>query len=1118
MTTVEFLTQLRERDILVWIEGSNLRCRAPKGALTQEMRTRLADRKTEILALLKRSDPAKRAATPLSAVSRDGDLPLSFSQERLWFLHQLEPDSAAYNIVSSLRFRQPVDFDALTCSLDALVRRHESLRTTIASRDGEPVMRIGEPQGTSPRMHDLRALPAGERDALLARIRADHAEAPFDLERGPLMRTAFVRATEDESELLIALHHIISDRWSLGIVTNEINELYRGFAHGPERCLPDLPVQFADFAAWQRARLRDGLLEEQLAYWRERLGGELGVLDLPTDRPRPAEQTYRGTWETRLLPEPMTAGLRALSRQANVTPFMLFLAAFQALLHRYTSQTDILVGTAISGRSGDALEGVVGCFLNMLVLRTDLSGDPSFAELLTRVREVALGAYSHAEVPFERLVADLRPRRDASRSPLFQVAISFQSVPKPVTTVGDVMTMSSGGTLFDLTLFVTELPDKIALTVEYNVDLFDQATMARLLLHLETLLAGVLEDADRPISRLPILAAAESRQILRDWNDTAVPVDTSATVHGLIAGQAGRSPHAVAVIAGDQSVTYAELDARANRLARHLRRLGAGPDVLVGLAVERSTDLIVGALGILKAGAAYVPIDPAYPEDRIAYMLQDAGVQVLVTEEALSDSAPEGPWRCLRLDADAAAIAGEPASSPEWPVDPDTLAYVIYTSGSTGRPKGVQVTHRAVVNLLNAMRQRPGLGAHDVFAAVTTLSFDIAALELYLPLVVGARVVLVAREEATDGLLLKERLESAGATAMQATPATWRLLLEAGWAPGGLKMLCGGEALPRDLAEELVDGVIDGGALWNVYGPTETTVWSTVDRVSDPVAITIGRPIANTQIYVLDGALQPVPAGVMGELYIAGDGLARGYRGRPDLTAVRFVPNPFGSPGSRMYRTGDLARWLHDGRIECGGRSDHQVKIRGFRIELGEVEAALVDHPSVSSAVVAAQAMDRGDLRLVAYVVYEAGDLPTASELRAAMRRRLPDYMVPSFFMALDRLPLTPNGKVDRGALPAPFGLAAGAVEKSPPETATERIIAEIWTRALHVPAISADDNFFDIGGHSLLSMRVVSETNRVLGVRLNLRSMFMENLRQIAAACDRMAVPALAAGGGVEK
>ncbi|HKC12183.1 MAG TPA: amino acid adenylation domain-containing protein, partial [Vicinamibacteria bacterium] len=790
----------------------------------------------------------------------------------------------------------------------------------------------------------------------------------------------------------------------------------------------------------------------------------------------------------------------------KATVFMVLLAAFQALLHRYSGQDDIAVGVPIAGRKRSELEDLVGLFVNTLVLRTDLGGDPGFREAVARIREVALDAYAHQETPFEKLVEEIRPERNLSVSPLFQVMFVLQNAPTASLELPGLslqaLDVDPGGSRFDLTLFVTETPGGLRVTMEYNTDLFGQERIARMAGHFQSLLAGAVTSPDQRLSELPLLSAGERERVLEAWNDTSRDVDP-ATVPERFATQARRSPEAVAVCFEGAELTYRALDARANQLARVLRRMGVGPEVVVGVAVERSLEMVVALLGVLKAGGAYLPLDPAYPRERLAYMLEDAKVRAVLTLERFRESLP-GSAEVLCLDS--GALAGESEEAPGVAFDQDQLAYVIYTSGSTGRPKGVQIPHGALSAFLSAMAEQPGLDSADVLLSVTTLSFDIAALELYLPLVTGARVELVSGTTAADGARLLERLMGSGATVMQATPATWRLLLEAGWEGGLRKVLCGGEALPADLAAELLPR---SGVLWNLYGPTETTIWSAVHRVDGAQTVApLGRPIGNTRIYVLDRNLEPVPVGVPGELYIGGAGVARGYRLRPDLTAERFLPDPFGQePGRRLYRTGDLARWGAEGVLEFLGRSDHQVKVRGYRIELAEIEAALLRREAVRAAVVVPRENGPGDVQLVAYVVFGAGLAPTVTELRRLLRDELPPYMIPSSFVILDELPVTPNGKLDRKALARLDAReSAGASNRVEPRTAMERLVAEIWREALGVSAVSVHDNFFDLGGHSLLSMRVLARLEKAVGQHLNPRELIFQTLEQIAAMCEMRA------------
>jgi amino acid adenylation domain-containing protein len=828
-----------------------------------------------------------------------------------------------------------------------------------------------------------------------------------------------------------------------------------------------------------------------------------------------------------------------------VTPFMLLLAAFQSLLHRYTGADDIVVGTPLAGRTRREVEPLIGFFVNTLVLRTGLAGDPSFAELLGRVRETALGAFAHQDLPFERLVAELRPERHLAHSPVFQVMFTLQNAPAPRLDLPglDLSPVESPARAarFDWSLSLTAAEAGIGGYLEYNTDLFDPATIRRALGHLATLLGGAAADPSRRLSELPLLPAAERRQILAEWNATAEPA-WEGPVDALFAAQAARTPEAVAVICRGEPLTYGELGARADRLASRLRALGVGPETPVALAMERSLEMVVGLLGIWKAGGAYLPLDPAYPRERLAYMLEDSGAPVLVTHGAegdpLAGDFARGGWTgevvCLGPGGGLPGPSEEPVVAG---TGPDHLAYILYTSGSTGRPKGVQVTHRALANFLGSMRREPGLSSGDVLVAVTSLSFDIAGLELWLPLAAGARVVLATRPETADGLLLRALVEEWGGTVLQGTPATWRLLIEAGWRGGaGFKALCGGEAFPPALAAELGERA---GSIWNLYGPTETTIWSAVAEVRDLAAgapVPVGRPIDATRIHLL-GRLgphgEPVPAGVAGELLIGGAGLARGYLARPDLTAEKFVPDPFAAaPGERLYRTGDLARYRPDGRLECLGRLDAQVKVRGFRIELGEIEAVLALHPAVAQAAVAARG--EGEARgLVAYVVPRSADQPLdAGELRAALRRSLPDYMVPAIVMELAALPLTPNGKVDRRALPAPER-SRPAAGYAPPRTPAEEILAGVWERVLGLAGEGADetarvgihDNFFDLGGHSVLAIQIVARA-REAGLLLTPIQIFQRptiaELAELAAAAPSPAeaaeaVPAPADPGAVD-
>jgi amino acid adenylation domain-containing protein len=1035
--------------------------------------------------------------------------PLSFAQQRLWFLDQLEPESAVYNIAKAIRMDGALNVEALQKALDAIVARHEILRTTITAVNGNPLQVVVESGSVQLCMVDLSAKSDPRRQVDVRRILEAEARRPFNLASHLMLRATLLRLGKDEHVLLLTTHHIASDGWSSRILLKELLTLYSAFSVGNPCPLPDLPIQYADYAVWQRQWLQGEVLERQVSYWKKRLEG-VSTLQLTSDRPRPAIQSFRGARQSFSLTKELTKALKKLSQRAEATLFMTLLAAFKTLLFRYTRENDISVGIPVANRTWPETENLIGFFVNSLVLRSDLSGNPMFLELLNRMREISLGAYAHQDLPFERLVEELQPERSLSRTPLFQVMFGFQNV-QPQTLDLPGLTLSpieidTGTAKFDLFLSMAAEGDSLRGSLEYNTDLFEDSTICRMQGHFLTLLEGITVDPGQRLSDLPILTDRETHQLLVEWNSTKREYPRDKYVHQLFEAQVDQRPDASAVIYGDKQLTYKELDCRANQLANYLQKLGVTPETLVGICVERSLEMMVGLLGILKAGGTYVPLDPAYPKERLAFMLEDAQAKVLLTQEKLLVELPACDARVVCLDTDWEVITLEKNQNPKSDMTANHLAYVIYTSGSTGKPKGVQIPHDAVVNFLSSMQEQPGLTGQDVLLAVTTISFDIAALELFLPLIVGATVVMVSREVAVDGVQLSEQLANSRATAMQATPATWRMLLEAGWqGQNPLKILCGGETLARDLASQLL---AKGSFLWNVYGPTETTIWSSLCKAElTDRPISIGRPISNTQIYILDEYLQQVPIGVAGELYIGGAGLARGYLNHPELTAEKFIPNPFSQePGARLYKTGDQARYLPDGNIEFLGRVDHQVKICGFRIELEEVESALKQHAAVESAAVIVAGDTERDKWLVAYIVCRnAEGEPTTVELRKFLRRTLPEYMIPSAFIVLDALPLTPSGKVNRRALPGQDGLALECGEDYvAPHTATERFIAEVWQEALGVDRVGVHDNFFDLGGHSLLSMKVIALVKEKIGQRIHPREMVLQTLGQLAAACEQ--------------
>jgi amino acid adenylation domain-containing protein len=1023
--------------------------------------------------------------------------PLSFSQERMWFIQRMYPENAAYNLPISIRFRGPLDLAVLGQSVNEMARRHENLRTTIRMVDDRPVQRIVPFTMIDLPLIDLIPLPAAQRDEEMAARARESILQPFDMVKGPLFRGVVFRLDLEEHVLLLTLHHAISDAWSTGVVLGELAAHYETFIAGKSSQLPELPIQFADFTQWQRRRYQGVLIERQMAYWRQQLAGTPPLL-LPTDRPRPAVQTFRGKYQFTIPDSDLFNGLGKLSGDARATLFMMTLAAFKILLLRYTGQTDIAVGVPVANRRQLSTEKLIGPFVNTLVLRTDLSGDPSFRELLERVRRVTLEAYTHQDIPFEKLVAELQPERRLSHSPLFQVMFTHTNIPLPSAQFPDLdwelMEFERGATQYDLTMSITDLMPSRRIEIEYNCDLFHANTMSRLLAHYEVLLRNIPKQPDTPISQLPLLSGEDQRQLLVSWNATRVTFGGDSTLHRLFEIQVEDSPEATAVVFGNENITYQELNERANRLAHHLRQLKVGPGTIVGISLERSIEMVVGLLAVLKAGAAYLPIDPDLPMSRMNLMIEDSQTPILLTERGLANGvAPSDEIDVVHLARDEPLIARYSSDNPGIKVDSDQMAYLLYTSGSTGTPKGVQVQHGSVANFLSSMRSEPGLKKEDVLVSVTTLSFDISVLEIFLPLTTGAKLVLTSKETAADGDLLAATLSDAGATVMQATPTTWRLLLATGWqGDGTLKALCGGEAWPRELAEQLMPHC---RSLWNMYGPTETTVWSAVSRLRiEDEDVVIGPPIANTQFYVLDPHLQPTPVGIPGELYIGGKGLSTGYWRRPRMTAERFVPDPFSNEfGGRLYRTGDQVRYRPDGRLAYLGRLDNQVKIRGFRIELGEIESVLAQHPGVHSALAAAIESEPGEKRLVSYLIpVDETRLPATSDLRLFVQQRLPDYMVPASFLFVDAFPLTPNKKVDRSALPIPDTRQFASGEPYvAPRNAVEQVVTHMMQELLALDQVSIHDNFFDLGGHSLMATRLLARLHEAFSVDVSLRTFF---------------------------
>ncbi|MCP3059792.1 amino acid adenylation domain-containing protein, partial [Myxococcus sp. K38C18041901] len=1016
------------------------------------------------------------AQSPIVPSPRDARLPLSFAQQRLWLIDQLQPGSAAYNVPLAIHLSGELSLPALQLALDALMERHESLRTSFALHDGQPFQLIAPSLALPLTCVDLQQVPVDEREERLTQLSEEAARQPFDLSQGPLIRVALLRADERKHILLLTMHHIVSDGWSMDVLFRELNALYTAFTRDASSPLSALPIQYADFAVWQRQWLQGERLDAQLAYWKEQLAGAPPVLPLPTDFPRPAIQTFRGAVAKRTMPLSLLESLKRLSRKEGTTLFMTLLAGFQVLLRRYSGQTDISVGTPIANRNRAELEGLIGFFVNSLVMRTDVSGAPSFRELLRRVREVALGAYAHQDVPFEQVVEALQPERDPSYSPLFQVMFALQSgveqSPPASALAMESRELRTHTSKFDLIVATVESPEGLDCAVEYNTDLFSPDTIHRMLGHFQALLTVAAEQPDTRITALPLLTDPERNQLLVDWNKTSTEFPRHGCIHELFSVQARATPHALAVRFGEESLTYAQLEAQANQLAWHLQSLGVVPDTLIGIYLERSPSLIVAMLACLKAGGAYLPLDTAYPAERLSFMLRDARAPILITTQTLSGAlSSESEVHVVTLDTQTEVIARQPPRAPPTSTQPSNLAYAIYTSGSTGQPKGIVVPHLGVVRLVRDSDYIQ-LSPQDRVAQVSNASFDAATFEIWGALLNGALLVGVPRDVSLSPPLFVQHLRGEKVSTLFLTTALFNQL--AHHAPDAFSslstVLFGGELVDPDVVRAVL---LHGppSRLLHVYGPTENTTFSTWHLISSPPApghtVPIGRPLANSTAFVLDGALQPVPVGVPGELYVGGDGLARGYLHQPGLTAERFVAHPFKSQ-ARLYKTGDLVRLLPDGSIEFLGRSDFQVKIRGFRIELGEIEAALLRHPSLNDCVVLAREDSPGNRRLVAY--FSSSSPPSSAELRDFLKRSLPEYMLPSVFVCLPSLPLSPNGKVDRKALPSPDSATDASESYVAPRSPLEELLANLWAQLLSLPRVGVDDNFFDLGGHSLLA------------------------------------------------
>jgi amino acid adenylation domain-containing protein len=1052
------------------------------------------------------ADVLSRSIEP---AERNGKAPLSFTQQQFWLLGQSEPNSSSYNIRTAIKIAGALNTKNLRLALETIVDRHEILRTNIVVNEGSPVQVVAPSMNVALDISDFRNLSESEREAEIQRVLSAEAETLFDLSQGPLLRTRLLKLGEDEHVLLLTIHHIICDGWSVGVLLRELFTLYESLTNGRSGTLPQLEIQYADFALWQRMRLQTKTLEPSLHYWKQQLTGAPLNLDLPTDYPRPQTHALRGAQAAIQLSASVSESIMTLSQQQGATLFMTLLAAFQTLLFRYTGQEDIVIGSPVAGRTMLETEGLIGAFVNTLVLRGDLSGNPTFCEFLGRIRETTLGAFSHQDLPFEKLVEELNPERRINRTPLFQVMFALENSPTShIEAEGLTLTslkLNSVTSKFDLSLEVEEDTDGLYFSCEYNADLFAPPTIERMLGHFQNLLEAIVADPNLRVAELPLLTEAERHQLLVEWNENPGNCASQTCIHELFEAQVEKTPKAIAAEFESRQLTYAELNRRANRLAHYLRKQGVGPEVLVGICFDRSLEMLVGILGVLKAGGAYVPLDPSYPRERIAFMIDDARLSLVLTRRHLIGNLHGCDTRLMSVDEDWEIIANEADDNPIAGVGPRNLAYVIYTSGSTGNPKGVMIEHRSLVSFSETAAAEYSIGPGDRVLQFASLCFDLSVEEIYPALTHGATVVLRTGEMINSARDFLRYCEVWQLTVLDLPTAYWHdLTLALGeerlsWPTAVRLVIIGGEKASLDRVIAWQDVGSETVRLVNTYGPTETTVVATMYDLGNPSenialnVVPIGRPIRNATVFVLDAIRRPVPIGVAGELYIGGAGVARGYVNRPGLTSDRFISDPFsGNRDARLYKTGDLVRYLPDGNIEFLGRIDNQIKIRGFRVELEEIEQTLRSHSDVNDCVVVLREDSDGDKRLVAYLVPNCGPQPGVSELRNFLKGKLPSYMVPSTFEMIESLPLMPNGKLDRRALPDPQPARPDLDESFvAPGTLIEQLLADAWSDVLKLKRIGIHDNFFELGGHSLLAARVVSNVRNLLDVELSMVDIF---------------------------
>ena len=1060
----------------------------------------LSPRKREILLQrLTRQKEQSESPRILPRKNHSEACPLSFGQQQLWLLHQLNPNSSAYNNPTVLRIQGNLQISVLERVLNEVVRRHEALRTVFVTIEGQPAQVIKPALGISLPVIDLRHLPEPEREPHALQLIEQHVYSPFDLSKGPLLRAQLLRLGEEEFIIMLAMHHITSDAWSIGVLSNEVMALYKAFSLGKQSPLQNLPVQYADYACWQRAYLQGEEMEKLLSYWKQKLGGSLTAMQLPIDRRRPAEARSLGSALSVIGAPDLSESLKALSQQARVSLFVTLLAAFKILLHRYSREDDIIVGSPLANRNRTELEEIIGYFVNTLVLRTDLSGQPSFRELLKRVRETTLDAFAHDEMPFEKLVEELQPGRKIGHNPLFQVmfqlnisqsaALEMAGLKLSQVLIGHSMAK------FDLNLKLEDAPHGLVISMEYNSDLFEPGTIRHMIDAFHTLLNSIVANPDQRISELSLLTEAEGQEIIHLSSNNQTNLSINQTIHQLFERQVERAPGAIAIVFDEQAISYGELNRKANQLAHHLIELGVGPEVQVGVCIDRSIEMVISILAILKSGGVCLPLDLAYPKQRLGFMLEDSSAGIVLTKQPFPDIFEGLPLNLIKLNADCELIAKCRSDNPPNRVAGDNLAYVLYTSGSTGRPKGVKLPHRGLCNRLSSGQRTYNITETDRFLHKASFSFDISFWEIFWPLSAGACVVMARPGGQRDAAYLVDLLSQKQITLAHFPPPMLQVMLD----QTGLneyeslkRIFCGGETLPVELQDEFLAKM--KVSLHNQYGPTETSVsvthW-TCREDGSARSVPIGHPFDNAYIYLLDKNLRIVPKGAIGELHVGGISLARGYLNLPDLTAERFIPDPFSNhPGSRLYRTGDLARHLPGGEIAFLGRGDEQVKVRGYRIELGEVEGVMNEQEEVRDAVVVVKEDEvRGKL-LVGYVVWKEGRQGRVEELKREMKEKLPEYMVPGIIEELEEMPMTPNGKVDRRGLRA-REMRRREVVGEREKTEIEEVVAGIWGEILGVEEVGVEDNFFDLGGHSLLATRVISEINDSLQLDLPLGSIF---------------------------